>query len=273
MSPAARNARALSPSRWGRNSNGSASDQRASAVAIVAHTAPEGSTSGRSQTAPNSSTIERNTARTSSLTPPSESHALDVEAGQTVDLTVRFRRAKASGESFDGAMMFTFGLDADDSDPQVLIDAAATEAAAADLVVLVVGTNSKVESEGFDRTTLALPGRQDDLARAVLAANPRTVVVVNAGSPVLLPWRDDVAAVLATYFGGQEYGDALADVLAGERPDDLHLRSCGACADRLAELAAAEVAVVASLAALPPAPVPEGLVERLTAALRDEGVL
>jgi beta-glucosidase len=149
------------------------------------------------------------------LAPPSESHPLDVEAGQTVDLTVRFRRAQASGESFDGAMMFTFGLDADDSDPQALIDAAAALAAAADLVVLVVGTNSKVESEGFDRTTLALPGRQDDLARAVLAANPRTVAVVNAGSPVELPWRDDAAAVLLTWFGGQEYGHALADVLTG----------------------------------------------------------
>lgn len=107
------------------------------------------------------------------------------------------------------------GLDADDSDPQTLIDAAAAEAANADLVVLVVGTNSRVESEGFDRTTLALPGRQDDLARAVLAANPRTVAVVNAGSPVTLPWRDDAAAVLLTWFGGQEYCRALADLLAG----------------------------------------------------------
>lgn len=149
------------------------------------------------------------------LAPPSESHALDVEAGRPVDLTVRFRKAKASGESFDGAMMFTFGLDADDSDPQALIDSAAAEAAEADLVVMVVGTNSKVESEGFDRASLALPGRQDDLARAVLAANPRTVAVVNAGSPVELPWRDDAAAVLLTWFGGQEYGHALADLLTG----------------------------------------------------------
>ena len=79
----------------------------------------------------------------------------------------------------------------------------------------MVGTNSKVESEGYDRTTLALPGRQDDLVRAVAAANPRTIVVVNAGSPVLLPWRDDVAAVLLGYFGGQEFGNALADMLLG----------------------------------------------------------
>jgi len=72
-----------------------------------------------------------------------------------------------------------------------------------------------VESEGFDRDTLALPGRQDDLVSAVAAANPRTVVLVNAGSPVLMPWRDEVAAVLVGYFGGQEFGDAAADVLLG----------------------------------------------------------
>jgi len=149
------------------------------------------------------------------LAPPSESHPLDVEAGRPVELVVRYRRAETSGEAFAGTMMFTAGLDADDTDPQQLIDEAAAAAAEADLVVLVVGTNSKVESEGFDRSTLALPGRQDDLARAVLAANPRTVAVVNAGSPVELPWRDDAAAVLLTWFGGQEYGHALGDLLTG----------------------------------------------------------
>ena len=51
--------------------------------------------------------------------------------------------------------------------------------------------------------------------RAVAAANPRTVVLVNAGSPVLMPWRDEVAAVLVGCFGGQEFGDAVADVLLG----------------------------------------------------------
>ena len=83
------------------------------------------------------------------------------------------------------------------------------------MALVVVGTSAEVESEGFDRTSLALPGRQDDLVAAVAAANPRTVVAVNAGAPVLMPWRDDVAAVLLTWFGGQELGHALADVLLG----------------------------------------------------------
>ena len=80
---------------------------------------------------------------------------------------------------------------------------------------MVVGTTEQIESEGFDRESFALPGRQDDLVRAVAAANPRTVVVVNSGAPVELPWLDDVAAVLLAWFPGQEAGHALADVLTG----------------------------------------------------------
>ncbi|MCU7724976.1 glycoside hydrolase family 3 C-terminal domain-containing protein [Actinoplanes sp. KI2] len=96
--------------------------------------------------------------------------------------------------------------------------AAAVEAArGADAAVVVVGTDDRVESEGRDRAGLGLPGRQDDLVRAVAGVNPRTVVVVNSGSPVLLPWREQVAAVLLTWFPGQEFGNALADVLLGER--------------------------------------------------------
>jgi beta-glucosidase len=81
--------------------------------------------------------------------------------------------------------------------------------------VVVVGTSEDVESEGFDRTSLALPGRQDELVRAVAAVNPRTVVVVNAGAPVELPWREEVAAVLVAWFPGMEFGAALAGVLLG----------------------------------------------------------
>jgi beta-glucosidase len=83
------------------------------------------------------------------------------------------------------------------------------------VAVVVVGTTDETETEGADRTTLALPGRQDELVRRVVAANPDTIVVVNAGSPVLMPWADDVAAILLTWFPGQEGGNALADVLLG----------------------------------------------------------
>jgi beta-glucosidase len=106
-------------------------------------------------------------------------------------------------------------------EPEVDLDAELVEAgrlaAAADVAVVVVGTTEQIESEGFDRQSLALPGRQDALVRVVAAANPRTVVVVNSGSPVELPWRDDVPAIVLGWFGGQEFGHALADVLVGRR--------------------------------------------------------
>lgn len=147
------------------------------------------------------------------LSPPSKSVPVSVREGVPVELRIEFDIPQ--GGPLAGALSITIGLEPDRSDPEGLIAEAVEQARAADVAVVVVGTNSKVESEGFDRDSLALPGRQDDLVRAVLAANPRTVVVVNAGSPVLLPWRDEVRAVLLSWFGGQEYGDALADILFG----------------------------------------------------------
>lgn len=99
--------------------------------------------------------------------------------------------------------------------PDELLADAVDAAARADLAVVVVGTNEEIESEGYDRTSLALPGTQDQLVKAVLAANPRTVVVVNAGAPVILPWLDEVPCVLWGWLGGQEWPDALGDVLTG----------------------------------------------------------
>jgi beta-glucosidase len=85
----------------------------------------------------------------------------------------------------------------------------------AEVAVVVVGTTALVESEGFDRKDLQLPGRQNELVEAIAAVNPNTVVVVNAGSPVELPWKDKVSAILLTWFPGEEYGNALSDVLYG----------------------------------------------------------
>jgi beta-glucosidase len=113
------------------------------------------------------------------------------------------------------AVSLSLGYAAPIAGPEDLLAEATAAAAAVDVAVVVVGTTEEVESEGFDRTTLALPGRQDELVRQVRDANPRTVVAVNAGSPVELPWADDVGAVLLTWFGGQEAGHALADVLLG----------------------------------------------------------
>ena len=84
------------------------------------------------------------------------------------------------------------------------------------MVVCVVGTDGDWESEGNDRESMALPPPQDELVAAVAAANPRTVVVVNAASPVDMAWADDVGAILQCWFAGEEWGHALADVVSGD---------------------------------------------------------
>jgi beta-glucosidase len=86
----------------------------------------------------------------------------------------------------------------------------------ADAVVVIVGTDGAWESEGYDRETMDLPRNQDELVSRVLAAHARSVVVVNAGSPVSLPWAGEAAAILQTFFGGQELAHAIVDVLLGQ---------------------------------------------------------
>ncbi|GGX58022.1 glycoside hydrolase family 3 C-terminal domain-containing protein [Streptomyces fructofermentans] len=95
------------------------------------------------------------------------------------------------------------------------IAGAVRAAAEADAVVVVVGTTEHSESEGYDRSDLTLGATQNALVRAVAAANPRTVAVVNSGGPVELPWRDEVGALLLAWFPGQEGGGGLADVILG----------------------------------------------------------
>ena len=96
------------------------------------------------------------------------------------------------------------------------VSEAADVAARSDVSVVVVGTNDDWESEGWDRDTIALPGEQDRLISEVAKVSKKTIVVVNAGSPVSMPWLDEVDAVLYAWFPGQEMGDALMDVLLGE---------------------------------------------------------
>jgi len=89
-------------------------------------------------------------------------------------------------------------------------------AARSDAAVVVVGYSSRLESEGFDRTAMDLPAGQDDLIGAVAAVNRNTVVVIAAGAPVAMTrWIDRVPAVLCAWYGGQEVGHAVGDLVFG----------------------------------------------------------
>ncbi len=100
--------------------------------------------------------------------------------------------------------------------PADAIERASALAAASDVAIVCVGFGGEWQSEGFDREALAMPGKQDALIEQVAAANPRTIVVLNTGSPITMPWLDKVAAVVQAWYPGQECGNAIADVLFGD---------------------------------------------------------
>ncbi|MFJ6503388.1 glycoside hydrolase family 3 C-terminal domain-containing protein [Streptomyces sp. NPDC091879] len=143
------------------------------------------------------------------VNPPVHCVRVPLTSGRTVRVTARRELAPGTGR----ATVVTVAPPRPDD--RAALAEAAVAARRADAAIVVVGTTEHGESEGYDRTDLGLGGRQDDLVRAVTAANPHTVVVVNSGGPVELPWRAQAGAVLLTWFPGQEGGAGLADVLFG----------------------------------------------------------
>ena len=123
-------------------------------------------------------------------------------AGQEAAVRLDFRPSADA----EGPLAVRLGIVAS-PDEDAALDEAVRAAAASDVAVVVAGSAETTESEGFDRDSLRLPGRQDELIERVSAANPRTVVVVNAGMPVLMPWADRVAAVLYAWLPGQAMGE------------------------------------------------------------------
>ncbi len=95
------------------------------------------------------------------------------------------------------------------------IDNSAKIAAESDVAVVFAGMAKGFESEGKDRLHMNLPGFQNELIKAVVSANPNTVVVLNTGSPITMPWINEVSAVIEAYYPGMEGGRAIADILFG----------------------------------------------------------
>jgi beta-glucosidase len=141
----------------------------------------------------------------------SEEVSADVELteGKAVDIAIEYSSAHS-------AIVHGVKIGCRVPSPPDLLERAVRAATDADLAIVVIGTNDDWESEGHDRSSLVLPGEQDELVRRVLAGNPNTVVVLNTGAPVALDWADDAPALLQMWFGGQEMANALIDVLTGE---------------------------------------------------------
>jgi len=102
-------------------------------------------------------------------------------------------------------------------DAATLIDQAVAAAKQADVAIVIGGLNKNFDTEGSDRQDLKLPYNQDELIERVVEANPRTIVVLVAGSPVEMgPWLQKTPAVLVAWYGGSEAGNALARILFGD---------------------------------------------------------
>ena len=103
----------------------------------------------------------------------------------------------------------------DETQTPDLLEKAVKAAVSADVAIVFVGTTDKLESEGFDRKDMNLPPGQDELVRQVAKANPKTIVVLNNGSPLTMPWVTQVPAVVEAFFPGQECGNAITNILFG----------------------------------------------------------
>ncbi|CUH80918.1 beta-glucosidase [Tropicibacter naphthalenivorans] len=135
----------------------------------------------------------------------------DLTAGRPVEVVMDFRTKPTDNLQFSA---FRFGVSRPLGEAEIA--EAARVASEADVALVFVGRSGEWDTEGSDLQDIALPGAQDALVSAVLAANPNTVVVLQTGGPVEMPWIADAPAVLQAWYPGQECGNAIGDVLFGE---------------------------------------------------------
>lgn len=136
---------------------------------------------------------------------------IDLEAGKTYLIEMELQTVPAANLVNPA---FRFGVSCPLGDDAIAEAVAAAKDA--DSVLLFVGRSGEWDTEGSDLDHIRLPGRQDELVKAVAKANSNTIVVLQTGGPVELPWLDDVAAVLQAWYPGQEVGNAVADILFGD---------------------------------------------------------
>ena len=124
---------------------------------------------------------------------------------------------QAQGEAARGLVLtgYARGYDRHGGTSDALIAEAVALAARSDVALLYVGLDELAESEGLDRPHMRLPDGQDRLVEAVVAANPRTVVVLTGGASVEMPWAGSVPALVNGYLTGQGGAGAMLDVLTG----------------------------------------------------------
>jgi beta-glucosidase len=135
-----------------------------------------------------------------------------LEAGRTYEIVVEWR----SPDHRQGLDLTVLRMGITSIVGQDAIERAVALAKDADAALLFVGLNGEWDGEGMDRPNLDLPGLQNELIHRVAEANPNTIVILQSGCPILMPWLNEVAAVLQAWYPGQEVGHSIADVLLGK---------------------------------------------------------
>ncbi|KAF8325854.1 glycoside hydrolase superfamily [Cantharellus anzutake] len=143
-----------------------------------------------------------------------------LEAGQSYNLLVRYTYDLAFASSTGTTATLRGGALRFGVSPRKTVEEFLAEAVSVarqvDAVILLVGLNSDFESESSDRPHMRLPSYSDEWTTAVLAANRNTVVVVQSGTPVEMPWVDKAASLLQAFYGGNEVGHGISDVVFGK---------------------------------------------------------
>lgn len=150
-----------------------------------------------------------------------ERGSIRLEKGKQYNYTCQWGSAATSTMKVPGGLVafgnggFRLGgcrrLDVDEA-----INHAVEVAKKCDQVIVFAGLNSELESEGFDRDHMDLPPRSDELIERVVAANPKAAICIQSGTPVTMPWADQAAAILQAWYGGNELGNGLADIIFGK---------------------------------------------------------
>ncbi|CAG8026696.1 unnamed protein product [Penicillium nalgiovense] len=144
----------------------------------------------------------------------------ELKAGQTYKVLFQFGSAPTSDLDTRGIVAFgpggfRFGASRQVSQEELVANAV-EQAKTAEQVVIFAGLTLEWETEGHDREHMDLPPGSDELISRVLEVNPNAVVVIQSGTPVTMPWADNAKALVQAWFGGNECGNGIADVLYGD---------------------------------------------------------
>jgi len=141
--------------------------------------------------------------------------AKHLEAGQTYEIRIDYRAPETKADGLNICAL-RFGVELPLAD--AAIEKAVEQAREAGVAIIFAGREGEWDTEGLDLPNMRLPGRQEELIMRVAAVNAKTVIVLQTGGPIEMPWLDQVSAVVQFWYPGQELGNAVADVLFGAEP-------------------------------------------------------